>query len=227
MNYTVFIVLFLIIANRHVVEHLLERLWREKITNYKSDDKKILDLIYLKTGLRLPHFWVYDTHDFWGLMAGIPGRPQMFLSTYALNNFSDDELDWLLLHESGHYVLGHTIKEAIYQSILIAVGVFALWQFNTIYLAIALGLLLGVMGVQMGKHHEYEAEMYALSRVTNPQGMIHSGERGVRKWYKNRGIVGSLLRKLFNRWEATMHYHRIGMAKHELKIRKHRARNRL
>ena len=165
MNFIIFVAAFLVVANRHVVQHLFERLSRPKAELRKSEDRNILDRVFRKTGVKLPHFWISDAQSFWGLMAGLPGSPQMFLSTYALDTFTPDELDWLMLHESGHYVLNHTLKEAVYQLALIATGVFVLWNFNNIYLALALGLLLGIMGVQLGKYHEQEAELFALRRV--------------------------------------------------------------
>src|SRR5260221_1372957 len=187
MYYALFILLFLFIVNRHGVNLIFDK-FRNKRTNPKKVmDEHILNFIYKKTRLKLSYFWLYDSsRSSYAVIAGIPGWPQVFISLNAYKNFTRDELEWLLLHEIGHYKLWHSIREAVQQLLFIVLGVFILTTITSSYmsnlLSIVLAIVFGIIGLQLAKQNEYEAERFALSRLDNPQGMITSGKKSIEEW---------------------------------------------
>lgn len=200
------------------MKYLLEKVSTKKTLLIKARDKEILSLLE-KTGIKMDYYWKYSTKESWGMMAGIPGKPQMFLSTYALENFDKDELEWLVLHEVGHYVLNHSIKEAVYQILLLVVGIYIISLLNIqLYLSLLIAIPLAMLSVQIAKYHEYQAENFALIRMSNPQGMVRSGKRSFEHnvWGKKLNNVEYVFKKLFNRWDVSMYHQRIKMANNKL-----------
>ncbi len=43
-------------------------------------------------------------------------RPQLFLSRELYNSFTPDEVEYVVLHEAGHYALAHSVKELLYDN---------------------------------------------------------------------------------------------------------------
>ena len=197
----------------------------QKMTTKKVTDKRILDIIKNKTGVQLPYFLLFDDPFTLGMMAGIPGKPQMFLSqrTYTGDYSQKDEQEWVLMHEAGHYVLGHSVKEGIYELIFLIVGIAILLTVHNIVFqliaSVILAVILGLLTIKIGKYHEYEAENYALRKVTNPQGMIEAGKRGIAGWKREKLPERSILHRLFDRWEISMYYQRMALAKKEIEYR--------
>ena len=218
----VFTLLYLYVANRHVARPFWNIIRGKKLKTEKVKDKRILDSIKIKTGVHLDYFLLFDDPFTLGMMAGIPGKPQMFLSqrTYTGDYSQKDEQEWVLMHETGHYVLGHSVKEGIYELIFLVIGIAILLIFHNfifqLITSIILAVLLGLLTIKIGKYHEYEAEDYALKKVTNPQGMIEAGKRGITDWKRAGLPERSILHRLFDRWEMTMYYQRMVLAKKEI-----------
>lgn len=213
LAYVIYIIIFLFIVNRHALNLF------KKVLKEKSRDPKVLQILSKKLHLSLPYFWIYDTKMFWGMMVGIPGKPQMVLSS-IYKDMNNNELEWLLLHEAGHYKLVHSIRDLLHQLIVICMGIFLIdlvhIPFSQYVLAIILGIFFGILSIQTAKLFEYEAEKFAISRMENPQGAIDAANRSKKTW-KNADIS----KRLFNRWDPSMYDKRIALARKEIEKRKH------
>jgi Zn-dependent protease with chaperone function len=157
-----------------------------------------------------------------GMMMGIPGRPQLFLSRGLYNSFTPDEMEYVVLHEAGHYALAHSVKELLLGLVLLIVGVFLLKRIGKpilgLLVANLLGLVFGVGMIRFGAFNELEADNYSATRMTNPEGMITATE-------KFRGYYGKSLTQTDNKILQWMFYrgnpydNRIKMAKDEISRR--------
>lgn len=107
-------------------------------------------------------------------MIGIPNAPYLILSKNLYENFNQGELEYVLLHEVGHYVLAHGIQEAIVFFMLFIVGCLILRKFSrkTVLLIILMNFIFGISLIQFGRLHEYQADHYVVSKIQNPEGMI-------------------------------------------------------
>lgn len=202
MSFILFALIFLYTVNRYWIRAFIEGFTTGKPTSTDIKDEKILDLVKNKTGLKLSKIRLMDTDKVWGMMAGMPPKPYMVISKDAYENMARDELQWVILHEAGHWVLGHNIKMALLQAVFVLVGLFIL-QNNTyispLILAPMLGVLLAIIHTQIARLFEYQANGFALARMDNPKGLENILERAKERWRKKRRSDG-LKEKLFNVW---------------------------
>jgi Zn-dependent protease with chaperone function len=198
---------------------LLASLGKDKppLTLVKNDE--LTRLIEEKTQVKIDTVKISESDRPFGMMIGIPGRPQLVLSRGLYDTFNLSETEYVVLHETGHYQLAHTIKELLFGLSLLILGVYLLKKVKNqkaaILLAALVGVFLGVMFIQLGKLHEIYADRYALKRITDPQGMIaatgkFSGYYGT-KYTQSDNL---LLHWLFYR--ANPYDNRIKMAKKEI-----------
>lgn len=204
MEFALFVLTFFLITNRHWVRSFIEGFTNGKANAKDIKDQAILDLIKNKTGLKMSKIKLLDTTKVWAMMAGFPTMPYMVISKDAYENFTKDELQWLLLHEAGHYVLWHNVKMIILHLIFIAIGFLILIELslfiNTTILSLILGVLAAIIYTQIARRFEYEANYYALSKMDNPKGIENMYEKARNRWRKKNLGKDGLRQKLFNVW---------------------------
>lgn len=144
-------------------------------------DSDLTKMIQAKTGVNLSTFYLSDSKQLFGMMSGIPGHPTLLLSEALYSTFSEDELQFVVLHEMGHYVQMHTAKETLLGIILVTLGILILKKQRqvkkTLLVSIILGAVFGLILLQYGKFNEYEADHYAITKMDDPQGAIDAAYR--------------------------------------------------
>ena len=145
---------------------------RPPITIVKNE--ALTQLIQNKTGVKINAIKISESDRPFGLMIGIPGSPQLILSRHLNENFSPSEMEYVVLHEAGHYRLNHSLKELLLGLILLFIGIRLC---RSIPAAVFLGLIFGIGVIQLGKLHELQADQYSLDRTSDPQGMITATEK--------------------------------------------------
>lgn len=200
MAFIFFVLSFFLIVNKHLIKSFFEGFVKGKDKSEDLRDEKILNFIKDKSGLKLQKIKLLDTQTTWGMMAGLPGSPYMIISKDAYENFSKDEMQWLLLHEAGHYVLWHNPIIIFQQFLLLFLGIFVLTQFNYLWLGFLMGVLLSVVHTQMARAYEYEANYYALSKMDNPKGLKNMYQKAKERWRKKGKEKDTLWQKMFNVW---------------------------
>jgi Zn-dependent protease with chaperone function len=215
----IFIILFIGICERSQIkatyEGLINRRKKQEIKDI--EDQKILDLVYKKTGVKLSKIRVYKTDVVWAMMSGFPSRPYMILSEDVLKRFNKDELEWVLLHESGHHVLWHNVKLVLFHIIFLLFGIWVLLNIPSLYLSIlvapVLSVLLAVLYFQLARQLEREANSYALKRMDNPKATITIAEKAKQRWFRKGVPLKSLKQFLFNIWIYDLYLEQADKAK--------------
>lgn len=110
-------------------------------------------------------------------MIGFPKYPYMILSEELVKRFNKDEIEYVLLHETGHYILAHSAKLAVLYLSFIAMGVALLSNTQSLFVWGAIGFIIGLIMIQMSWICEYEADAYVLHHISNPKGMITATEK--------------------------------------------------
>lgn len=167
-----------------------------------SKDPKILKVLDKKLGFKIKSFKILKSKKPFAMMIGLPGYPQLIISEKLYKTFEKSELEYVLMHEAGHYIRNHTIREAVYTFLFILGGIFVLSTIDNLWVAIlvsiGLGVINGLILIQLGKWHEYEAEYFARENIKNKIGMINATEK-FRKYYGNYGVRNSFLQWAFYR----------------------------
>lgn len=200
---------------------ILGSLGQSKNPLFSVNNNSLQTLIANKTGVWIDSFKLAESDHPYGMMVGIPSKPQLILSKGLYNSFNSDELQYVTLHEAGHYVLNHTLKELIFGTILFFVGAFILrriaktrWSFM---LALLIGVLFGILAIQQGRYHELQADDYALSKMDNPMGMITATTKFEQYFEQTHDRPKqALIQQLFYR--GNPYENRIKMAEEKLKI---------
>lgn len=218
-NYFLFTIIFLGIANWGTVVYFLFHLIKPKQKLIDIKDKELINTAKKKTGLNII-IKIMDIDKMIGFMISSPPFPAvMVFSKKLFDAFNQDEKEWVILHESAHYFMWHSLKFAISQFILLIVGIFIINNFigNDSVLSISLiGLSIGILYIQIAKIFEYQADTFAVENMDNPQGLI-TGNIKMRK--ANKGILNnSLFKKLFI--IAVPYEKRIKIAEKQLKLQK-------
>lgn len=108
-------------------------------------------------------------------MVGIPTQPQLVISRAVYNSFSPSALEYVVIHEAGHYRFWHGLIEVIMMGILFIVGVILIKKFKFNFITvIILGLVGGILLTQLGKVNEIKADEFTAKTMTNPRGMIEA-----------------------------------------------------
>lgn len=182
-------------------------------------DEKIHKLLLAKTNINIEYTKISESDLPFGMMIGIPWRPQLILSKVLYKKFSPSEIEYVILHEAGHYILAHPIKELLAGISLFICGVFLLRAAGGpigVALSIVIGLVFGIFMIQLGRSNEIEADTFALTKISNPVGMI-SATKKFQKEYRNH-TDRALVRLLFYR--GNPYENRITMANKEIKRRR-------
>lgn len=183
-------------------------------------DVKLKELIERKTGVIINKFLIAQYERPFGAMFGIPGNPQLYLSKGLYERFTPNEIEYVVLHETGHYVLIHTLVEAFSLLLLTVFGVLLLKELNGVngvIIAALFGAVFGVIMVRITRLFEYQADNYAVARMDNPNGMITATEK-FRFVYKNEKSKKKIIEELFYR--GSPYKKRIQTAESEIEKRK-------
>jgi Zn-dependent protease with chaperone function len=189
---------------------------RERIS-----DKKVERIAKEKCGIELKSFYLVRSEKPYGMMAGIPGKPIMILSNEVYEEFNDDEKEYVVLHELGHYALWHSTKEGFFGIFLLLAGIAVVALIpeknHQILFSILIGLLIGILNIQFGRFSEYQADRYALKRIGNPAGMLTASHKFQKAW-RGEEKVNRFVEILFYR--SNPYQNRINMALDEVERRK-------
>lgn len=139
-------------------------------------ESPLITLIQSKTGLLLNSFKIITSPRPYGVMIGIPNKPYMMLSSQLNQDFTDSEKEYVVLHETGHYQLHHSIKELIFFITFFIIGCFIIRKLPLYFIPI-IGIAFGLLNIQYAMRSEYEADRFAVSHITDPQGMITATEK--------------------------------------------------
>lgn len=203
-SFLLFILTFFLIVNRYWIRSFIEGFTSGRANSKDIKDEKTLKLIKDKTGLKLSKIKLLDTNKTWAMMVGLPTMPYMVISKDAYENFTKDELEWVLLHEAGHYVFWHNVKMIFLHLVFIIAGFLILMELNTYFnpliLALPLGVLSAVIYTQIARRFEYEANDFALSKMDNPTGVENMYEKAKNRWRKKGIEEDGLFQRLFNVW---------------------------
>jgi len=178
------------------------------LTKYKSLTKLDLSINIIEENSLMVGF----------MLSSPPFKPIMVFSQKLFKNFTLKELDWVVLHEAGHYLMLHNWKLALSQFILLIIGLFIVesFRFQTLFSILVISLLLPLIYIQVAKIFEYQADNYAVKTMPDPRGMI-SGNTKMRKvnnWERKRPFIKKFL------VIAVPFEERIKMAKREIASRK-------
>jgi Zn-dependent protease with chaperone function len=179
----------------------------------KVTDSPLLAIIKSKTGLKLDSFQIAASDKLYGNMVGIPGHPYMMLSSKLNDIFTDSEKEYVVLHETGHYLLNHTIKETILGLFLFLIGCFIIHKHRKLYLVPIIGITFGLLCIQYGMVSEKEADRFALAHITDPNGMITATDKFRSAHYPPLDDYSPLWPILFR---SNPYHVRIEMAKREI-----------
>ena len=192
---------------------------KSPITIIQNDDLR--KLIRNKTGIDIESIKILESDKPFGMMVGIPTKPQLILSRKLYDTFTPDEMEYVVLHEAGHYKLWHTITELTAGLILLALGILILRKVTALPLSLPMALLMGVMFgillIRVGRLNEYQADSYSLKHMTNPQGMITATNK-FRAFYEDSYPKSKVIQSLFYR--GNPYDNRIKMAQAEITERK-------
>ena len=196
---------------------------QKKISITVIENQQIQQLIQDKTGIDIKAIKISESDHPFGMMIGIPTKPQLILSRGLYETFTSDEIEYVVLHEAGHYKLWHGVIEFIVGVILFVIGILVLRKINVLKLsiptALVLSLIFGILMVRLGHSHELQTDGYTVKKMTNPEGMIQATykfQNYHRKRYtKTRNKVIQFLFYRGNPYE-----NRIKMAREEILERK-------
>lgn len=135
-------------------------------------NKTLLDLILKKTGLQLASIRISSSSKLWGMMIGLPKFPYMILSRALYENFNKDEVEYVALHETGHYLLAHSAKLAVLYLSFLSTGFVLIANSQSFLVWVVIALIIGMIQIQMSRICEYDADDFTLLHITNPKGMI-------------------------------------------------------
>ncbi|KKP61502.1 MAG: hypothetical protein UR56_C0012G0004 [Candidatus Roizmanbacteria bacterium GW2011_GWC2_34_23] len=202
-----FILIFLIAVNYFQLITFVSLVIGPKIKTSIVVDKWILKTIKNKTGLVIKNITIFHDQRPYAMMGGIYPFPMLIISEKMYKVFNHDEMEWVILHETGHHLLWHNLEAIIIEGVMLILGIklINLFQLN-ILLSGVLSLFMGILSVQIIRYIiEYQADKYSIKRVTNPQGVI-TAQAKLKKYYKTG------LYKLFLNWNISPDL-RIKMAK--------------
>lgn len=178
IKYLIFSTVFIYIPLWVQIILFLSSFNRDKTPVTTIHNTKISNLILKKTGLNIRSIKIFESPKLFGMMIGIPNKPQLVLSRGLYGNFSNNETEYVVLHEAGHYKLWHGAKEFIAGVVLLGIGNVILRRIDNFPLAIhssmILGVFFGVLMIRLGRFHEYQADNYSLSHISDPHGLIQA-----------------------------------------------------
>lgn len=214
-----FILIFIISVNYFQLVTFVSLIIGPKIKTSLIIDKWILITIKNKTGLVLKNINIFHDQRPYAMMGGIYPFPILIISEKMLKLFNKDEMEWVILHEAGHYLLWHNLEAMAIEGLIIFFGIKLIYFLNlNMFLSATLSLFLSMLAVQIIRYAiEYQADKFSINRVTNPYGII-TAQSKLRKYYKVSlfNSERSLIRMFFH-WNISPNL-RIKMAKLRLAV---------
>ncbi len=176
----VFAIVFVLVSYWYLIPLVIGNLASFSQVSQRQADPHILSVLHTKGGISLDSYTVSNSPKLYGAMGGLPGFPQLILSAQLLEDFSSAELEYVLLHEAGHAVRGHMLRElllvlastSIVSSLFLKAKVWHKHKNTQVQIAVAAAIVGALLMIQIQRMHEYEADMYALMRGAQPQAMI-------------------------------------------------------
>jgi hypothetical protein len=215
-SYWVFTGVFVYLTNWFQINTFVISLLHPRKSIKTIKDDWIISTVKQKTGLTLKRIIVFKNQQLFGMMPGIPLRPELILSSALYKKLDRDEMEWVILHEAGHCVLWHVVKSGVVELTFLVLGLWLVSQ-KPIF-SFIMGVILSLLCIQVLRLFEYEADKYSIDRVANPQGVITAQEKfrqsrnPDREWlYSEQSIFRNLLF-----WNI-MPSQRIAIAKERLK----------
>lgn len=219
-KYIIFTLILFYIPLWSQINLFISSLGRSKKPITVIQDEKLYKLLVEKTKAKIRTIKISESNLPFGMMIGIPTQPQLILSREVYDNFNKDELEYVVLHEAGHYMLHHSLKELFFGLVFFIVGSFLLSNVSGlpegVLLGVIMGIFFGVSMIQIGRMKELEADRYTLERISDPEGMITATHK-FSDAYKNKSSNNKLVRLLFYR--GNPYENRIKMANEEIKRR--------
>ncbi len=176
-----FAIVYLLTCNWSQIKSFLFALTRpkERISHIYND--WITKTLFKKTGVKLETITIFELKKIFGMMPSTPPfKPSMILSREMYETFNRDELEWVILHEAGHYVLLHGIKLACIQITSLMIGIYILQITHSVIVILSLALLFAFVYIQFGKYMEYQADKYSIAKVDNPNGVVTAQAKLIR-----------------------------------------------
>ena len=166
----------------------------KKNKNFPFENKKLLLKMREKTKLPLSIKIIDEKNKMIGFMVSSPPfKPLMLFSEKLYKAFTDDEMQWVILHESGHYLMWHNLKFALSQILLFILVVYFSIKINiNNLLLISLLVVSAIVYIQIAKVFEYQADIYAAENMDDPHGMI-TGNIKMRD--ANKGFLSNKIMK--------------------------------
>ena len=151
------------------------------------------------------------------MVSSPPFKPLMLFSEKLHKAFTDDEMQWVILHESGHYLMWHNLKFALSQILIFLVVVYFSIKTNIGNALLMLLLVISaIIYIQIAKVFEYQVDTYAAKNMDNPRGMI-TGNIKIRD--ANKGFLSnSIMKHLLT--IAVPYEERIKLANRQIYFRK-------
>lgn len=200
LKYFIFFAIYFYVTNWLQINIFVSSALKPKESVSIIQDDWISNVVKNKTGINLSKIIIFNTPRLFGLMPGIPWYPEMILSRGMYENFTKDELEWVVLHESGHCVMWHVAKSVVVEMLILVLGLWVVSRIGKkyqLYLIPLLALSFSLITIQIERYFEYEADYYSISRVDNPQGVITASEKLNNKkpywFYKEGSITRELL----------------------------------
>ncbi|MEI6887546.1 MAG: M48 family metalloprotease [bacterium] len=211
----IIILVYFGLTNWVQIKFLLGNLFRPKSKGRIVDYKKMTDLVKQKTGLNITIKELSEQRHMIGFMlTQRPLKPVMVFSQKMLSSFNFDELEWVVLHESAHYMKFHNYKLIATNIFCFLIAYLLIMLLNLPFLvALIVIVIFSIVYIQCAKIFEYEADRYAIGNVNNPEGVI----TGNLKMKDSKISKNILFSKLFV--IAVPSDKRIQMAKEEIKKR--------
>jgi hypothetical protein len=219
MKYYIFLFLVTLIT-QWIKIYLLYLCWGKKDNRKNISDPLILDFIFQKTGLKLTSIKLVPCHKPFGAMADrYLFWPLMMLSTNLYDTFNKSELEYIVLHEAGHYKLRHLMKLRLILLFWFITGFIILgFVSNKMTLAVTLPLLSLVIGTVINffvRRIEYQADTYAAMRINDPKAIISATEK-MKHAYSNLWQH----KLLYPFYSGNTYTNRIKIANEEIEFRK-------
>lgn len=189
--------LYFALCNWLQITYLLANLIKQHNTPFPYANRNLILKMRKKTHLPLVIHVMNEKHKMIGFMVSSPPfKPLMLFSKKLVEVFSDDEMQWVILHESGHYLMWHNLKFAVSQILIFIFIVYlsVVFHWNLFFLTGSL-IMSVIIYIQIAKIFEYQADSYAARMMDNPKGMI-SGNikmRDANKGFLSNPIIRHLL----------------------------------
>lgn len=158
-------------------------LFRHKPPIRRLTDLSVTDFIRAKTQVNVSSFMLMESQKPFATMVGLPNSPYLTISSSLYNNFSQPELHYVLLHESGHFIFHHTYREALVIIALALIGSIPIYYLRMgkkvkVLSCVILGIFLGLVSIQYNREREYEADRFAAANLGSEiEGMITATEK--------------------------------------------------